>query len=59
MDKVQKLIKALEKAVEIDNDINVFDDNEVPNYEEYFTANDNYALVNMIHALQSLTKEGK
>ena len=28
MDKVQKLIEALEKAVEIDNDINVFDDNE-------------------------------
>ena len=56
MEKVQKLIEALEKAVEIDNDINVFDDNEVPNYEEYFTAQDNYALVNMIHSLQSLTK---
>ena len=56
MDKVQKLIEALEKAVEIDNDINVFDDNEVPNYEEYFTAQDNYALVNMIDSLKSLSK---
>tara|TARA_A100001201_G_C4085367_1_gene200279 strand:+ start:1340 stop:1516 length:177 start_codon:yes stop_codon:yes gene_type:complete len=58
MEKVQELIKALKKAVEIDNDINVFDNNEIPNYEEYFTAQDNYNLVNMIHALESLTKEG-
>jgi len=59
MDKVQKLIKALEEAVEIDSDINVFDDKEVPNYEEYFTNADTYALVNMIDSLKQLSKEGK
>ena len=59
MEKVQKLIKALEEAVEIDSDINVFDDKEVPNYEEYFTNADTYALVNMIDSLKQLSKEGK
>jgi len=54
MDRVQELIKALEKAVEIDADIS--DYNEVVNYEEYFTDSDTFALVKMIDSLKSLSK---
>jgi hypothetical protein len=66
MEKVEKLIKALQKAVDVDSEINVFDYKEVPNYEEYFTSSDSIIdvvlfkkMIEMLEDLLSVMEKGR